>query len=338
MKTITFAIPCYNSQDYMDTCIRSILPGGEDVEILIIDDGSTDRTAAIADSYASKYPSIVRAIHQPNKGHGGAINTALKYANGTYFKVVDSDDWVDLSAYMNVLSTLRKLISDGTPVDMLLTNYVYEKVSEGKHRRMVYSLLFPENKIIGWEDMRMNITGFTILMHSVTYRTQMLRDCGLKLPEHTFYEDNLFVYVPLPHVKTLYYLNVNFYRYFIGRAGQSVAEATMVKRIDQQLKVNYMMVDAVDPWSIPEKHLRRYMLGYLEMITVVTTSIGYLSGKDENLKKVKDLWHYIRTRDIRTYHRFRWGVFGGAMNLPGKAGRKVSLECYQLSRKVMRFN
>lgn len=338
MKTITFAIPCYNSQDYMDTCIRSILPGGEDVEILIIDDGSTDRTAAIADSYASKYPSIVRAIHQPNKGHGGAINTALKYANGTYFKVVDSDDWVDLSAYMNVLSTLRKLISDGTPVDMLLTNYVYEKVSEGKHRRMVYSLLFPENKIIGWEDMRMNITGFTILMHSVTYRTQMLRDCGLKLPEHTFYEDNLFVYVPLPHVKTLYYLNVNFYRYFIGRAGQSVAEATMVKRIDQQLKVNYMMVDAVDPWSIPEKHLRRYMLGYLEMITVVTTSIGYLSGKDENLKKVKDLWHYIRTRDIRTYHRLRWGVFGGAMNLPGKAGRKVSLECYQLSRKVMRFN
>ena len=338
MKIITFAIPSYNSQDYMEKCINSLLPGGEDVEILIVDDGSTDRTGEIADDYVARYPGICRAIHQPNGGHGEAVNAGLRNAQGIYYKVVDSDDWVDPEAYVQVLSTLKRLVRQGTPVDMLLTNYVYEKVHENTRRRMVYSLLFPQNKVIGWNEMKHNIKGFTILMHSVTYRTQMLRDCGLELPKHTFYVDNLFVYVPLPHVKTLYYLNVNFYRYFIGREGQSVAEQTMIKRIDQQLRVNYLMIDSVDPWKVTEKHLRKYMLGYLEMITVVTTSMAYLSHDKENLEKVRALWRYMKQKDRRTYMKVRYGIMGSAMNLPGPTGRRLSVKAYQLTRKIMKFN
>ena len=96
MKLLTIAVPCYNSEAYMRKCIESLLVGGEDVEILIVDDGSTkDRTPQIADEYAEKYPTIVRTIHQENKGHGGAVNTGIANATGLYFKVVDSDDWVD---------------------------------------------------------------------------------------------------------------------------------------------------------------------------------------------------------------------------------------------------
>ena len=94
MKLLSFAIPCYNSKDYMEHCIESILPGGDDVEIIIVDDGSKDETAAIADRYAAEYPDIVKAVHQENGGHGEAVNTGLKNATGKYFKVVDSDDWV----------------------------------------------------------------------------------------------------------------------------------------------------------------------------------------------------------------------------------------------------
>ena len=322
----------------MRNCIESLLPGGEDVEIIIVDDGSGDGTAAIADEYAEKYPTIVRTIHQENGGHGAAVNTGLANATGLYYKVVDSDDWVDADAYRQVLDTLRKFVKEQTPVDMLLTNYVYEKVSEHHQRRMIYSLLFESDRITTWSEMKHNVKGFSILMHSVTYRTQMLRDCGLKLPEHTFYVDNLFVYEPLPYVKTIYYLNVDFYRYYIGREGQSVNEQIMIKRLDQQLRVNYRMIDAYDLWSIEEKHLREYMLSYLETITVVSTCLAYVSGRKENLHKPKALWKYIRDKDYRTYHHLRWGVLGGAMNLPGRFGRYLSVKAYRISQRFMGFN
>ena len=110
MKLLSVAIPCYNSEAYMSKCINSLLIGGEEVEIIIVDDGSSDRTAEIADDYAEKYPTIVKAIHQENGGHGQAVNTGIKNATGLYFKVVDSDDWVNQDAYYEVLKTLYELI------------------------------------------------------------------------------------------------------------------------------------------------------------------------------------------------------------------------------------
>jgi len=108
MKLLSVAIPCYNSEAYMRNCIESLLPGGDEVEILIVDDGSAkDRTAQIADEYEEKYPGICRAIHQENGGHGAAVNAGLRAATGIYFKVVDSDDWVNEEAYREVLETLR---------------------------------------------------------------------------------------------------------------------------------------------------------------------------------------------------------------------------------------
>lgn len=338
MKIVSFAIPCYNSEEYMDKCIESLLPGGEDVEIIIVDDGSSDGTAAIADAYAQRYPTIIKAVHQENGGHGEAVNTGLKHATGVYYKVIDSDDWVDAEAYAKVLYTLKSLVEAGTPVDMLLTNYVYEKVCTGHQRRMIYAPLFESDRITNWSEMKHNVKGFSILMHSVTYRTQMLRDCGLQLPKHTFYVDNIFVFEPLPYVKTIYYLNVDFYRYYIGREGQSVNEQIMIRRIDQQLAVNRRMVDSYDLWSIEEEHLREYMLGYLEMITVVSNSIAYLSKDEENLQKIRNLWAYIKDKDERTYRHMRWGIFGGAVNLPGRFGRYVSVKCYKLTQKFMGFN
>ncbi|MBQ3119712.1 MAG: glycosyltransferase family 2 protein, partial [Peptococcaceae bacterium] len=94
-KVLSIAIPSYNSEAYMANCIESLLIGGDDVEILIVNDGSKDGTAQIADAYAAKYPNIIRAVHQENGGHGEAVNAGLRNATGRYFKVVDSDDWVD---------------------------------------------------------------------------------------------------------------------------------------------------------------------------------------------------------------------------------------------------
>jgi glycosyltransferase involved in cell wall biosynthesis len=321
----------------MEHCIESILPGGEDVEILIIDDGSKDRTAEIADAYAKKYPTIVRAIHQENGGHGEAVNAGIRNATGLYFKVVDSDDWIDQDAYRQILDKLREFAGSSISLDMLLANYVYEK--EGAHHKKVMRQMgFPQDKVFTWSDVRHFYKGHYILMHSVIYRTKLLRECGLELPKHTFYVDNIYVYKPLPYVRTIYYMDVDFYRYYIGRDDQSVNEKVMISRIDQQIRVNKIMVDAFDLWKIQDRKLRHYMFNYLEIITVISTIMLIRSGTEENLQKKRELWHYIKEHDLRLFHHLRAGILGNTMNLPGKGGRKISVAAYKISQKVVGFN
>lgn len=321
----------------MEKCIDSILPGGEDIEILIIDDGSKDRTAEIADAYEKKYPTICRAIHQENGGHGEAVNAGIRNATGLYFKVVDSDDWVDQDAYMKILDKLRELAGGEQTLDMLLANYVYEK-DGAKRKKVMRQTGFPKDRIFGWNDIRHFHKGHYILMHSVIYRTKLLRECGLELPKHTFYVDNIYVYKPLPNVRTMYYMDVDFYRYFIGREDQSVNEKVMIGRIDQQIKVNKIMIEDIDLWKVSNAKCRKYMFNYLEIITVVSTIMLIKSGTQENLEKKRALWKYIKDHDIRLFHKLRRGIMGQSMNLPGRGGRKISIAAYKISQKVVGFN
>ena len=338
MKLLSVAIPSYNSQDYLEHCVESLLSGGEDVEIIIVDDGSKDRTAEIADAYEEKYPTIVKAVHQENGGHGEAVNTGIRNATGLYFKVVDSDDWVDEESYQKILSKLRELSGGNQALDMMISNFVYEKEGAKHKKVMKYTGMLPENRIFGWDETKHFRKGQYILMHSVIYRTQLLRECGLKLPKHTFYVDNIFVYVPLPYVKNMYYLNVNFYRYFIGREDQSVNENVMIQRIDQQIRVNKFMVEEVDLWKLPNRKLQKYMFNYLEIITVISTIMLIRSGTKENLEKKRELWKYLKEYDIRLFWHLRRGIMGQVMNLPGKSGRKISVAAYKISQKVVGFN
>lgn len=338
MKLLTFTVPCYNSEAYMEKCIRSLLTGGEDVEIIIVDDGSRDGTAAIADRFAAEYPTIIKAVHQENGGHGEAVNAGLRNATGLYFKVVDSDDWVNQEAYEKVLSTLKRLLHEQQVIDMMICNYVYEKQGALRKKVMRYKTAFPREEVFGWNNVKFLHKGQYILMHSVIYRTKMLYDCGLELPKHTFYVDNIYVYKPLPHVRKMYYMDVDFYRYFIGRDDQSVNEKVMISRIDQQIRVNKIMLDDVDLHKVMNLKCRKYMLNYLEIITVVTTIMLIRSGTEENLEKKRELWRYIKEKDITIFHKLRRGIMGQAMNLPGKGGRKISVAAYRLSQKVVGFN
>lgn len=338
MKLLTIAIPCYNSESYMEKCIESLLPGGSRVEILLVDDGSKDRTAEIADSYAARYPGIVRAIHQENKGHGGAVNTGIANADGFYFKVVDSDDWVDRDAYLTILDTLENLAREGQGVDMMISNFVYDKVGASHKKVMNYRHMLPTGQIFHWEDARHLWKGHYILMHSVIYRTRMLRNCGLKLPEHTFYVDNQFVYQPIPWVKNMYYLDVDFYHYFIGRDDQSVNEKNMIARIDQQLAVNYLMIRDYNLYRVPGRNRRHYMYNYLEIMMTISSIFLIRTDSPEADEKKKALWAYLKKQNPRLYRRMRMGVLGISLNLPGKIGKKIASAGYQISQMIYGFN
>lgn len=338
VKILSIAIPCYNSAAYMRRCIDSLLPGGDDVEILIVDDGSAkDDTAEIADEYEKNYPGIVRAIHQENGGHGEAVNAGLRNATGLYYKVVDSDDWVDEDAYLEIIRTLKELVAGPETVDMFISNFVYDKVGAKRKKVMRYGA-FPENEIFHWEEAKKLHIGHYILMHSVIYRTMLLRECGLELPKHTFYVDNLFVFQPLPYVKNLYYRNLNFYHYFIGREDQSVNEQVMISRIDQQIRVNKIMIDTMAGRKIANKRLRQYMISYLDIITTISSVMLLRSGTEENLEKKKELWQYLKSKDTGLYLKLRHGIFGRTMNLPGKGGRKLSVAAYRITQKFYGFN
>ena len=341
MKLLSIAVPCYNSAAYMRKCIDSLLPGGEDVEIIIVNDGSSDSTPDIAEEYRERFPGIIKVVNKENGGHGSAVNAGIEHARGLYFKVVDSDDWVSQSAYIRILDKIKELLKGGKSIDMFISNYVYEKEGEKRKKVMKYTHTLPEEEIFTWKEVRHFRVGQYILMHSVIYRTNLLRDCGLKLPEHTFYVDNIFVFNPLPYVKTMYYMNVNFYRYFIGRDDQSVNEQVMISRIDQQIKVNKLLVDyyiAERQKILTNGKVRKYMVNYLDIITTVSSVLLIRSEQEENLEKKKELWQYIKAKDKVLWIRLRMGILGNAMNLPGKLGRKISVDGYKICQRIFHFN
>lgn len=339
MKILSIAIPCYNSEAYMEKCIDSLLIGGEDVEILIVDDGSTkDNTASIADSYQAQYPSIVKAIHKENGGHGDAVNTGIANATGVFFKVVDSDDWVNPEAYKKLLSVMKYMVSTNTELDLLISNYVYEKEGSIRKKVVSYRNALPVERIFTWDEAKHFRIAQYILMHSVIYRTQLLKECRLSLPKHTFYVDNIFVFEPLPHVHSMYYVDVNFYRYFIGRDDQSVNEKVMISRIDQQIRVTKIMLDYYSDNLIENKHCSKYMLSYLRIMMVISSVMLILSETDENYEKKKELWRYIYKKDKALWAKLRFSTLGNCVNIPGKGGRRVTRTGYKIANKFIGFN
>ena len=224
---------------------------------------------------------------------------------------------------------------------MFISNFVYEKAGEKHSKVMRYKHALPENKVFEWKEVKHFHKGQYILMHSVIYRTGLLRECELELPEHTFYVDNIFVYKPLPYVKRMYYMDVNFYRYYIGREDQSVNEKIMIGRIDQQIRVNKIMMD----YMIENKHMiwsnrkcMRYMMNYLDIITTVSSILLIRANDEEHLEKKRELWAYIKEQDASIFRKLRYGLLGQCTNLPGKGGRRISVEGYKICRRFFKFN
>ena len=338
---LSIIVPVYNVESYLAECLNSILAQTfTDFEVLLIDDGSTDGSSALCDEYAGM-DSRIRCFHKENGGHMSARQEGFRNARGTYTAFVDSDDWVSISAYKEILKTLEELAGARPLVDMLISNFVYEKEGEKKHKVMRYRHALPQDRIFTWNEVKHFHKGQYILMHSVIFRTKLLRECGLHLPEHTFYVDNIYVFDPLPYVKNMYYLDVNLYRYYIGREDQSVNEEVMISRIDQQIRVNKIMIDYLvekKPEILKNKRLYQYMRNYLEIITTVSSVLLIRSGTEESLERKKELWNYLKTKDRKLFFWMRNGLMGNAMNLPGRSGRKISVGGYKICQKIFKFN
>lgn len=307
MKLITFAVPSYNSESYLSTCIDSLLVGGDDVEIIIVNDGSKDGTKEIADEYVRKYPNIVRAVHKENGGHGSGVNKGLELATGLFYKVVDSDDWLDAEALQKLVKTLKEHVEAGEYADLYITNFVYEHMEDHTQHVSEYRNEIPVEQFFTWEETKPLKLWKMFLMHAIVCRTEMLREANVQLPHHTFYVDNVFAYLALPLAKKLYYLDVDLYRYLIGRAGQSVLIDNLVSRYEQQIRCSSLMMKSMsyDEISKLNKPLQKQLYHFLDCVLMNTYFFTTAKDTPERRAAFGEMWQELKKRDPKLYRRIK---------------------------------
>ena len=229
MKILSVIIPSYNAEGFLDKAVSSLLVPEllESLEIIVVNDGSGDRTAAIAGEYCDRFPDTVRLISQENKGHGGALNTGCAAATGKYLKILDADDWVEtrnLPAFVHAL--------ERTDSDVVLTHFHTVDVSTGEVLKWAtYPAEF--GKALTFEEIMADWRGYyrCFTLHGITYNTAFYRQYGIRLSEHVFYEDYEYTTFPCCHARTVTPLDLLIYDYRVGDVNQSVSEASRLKRI-----------------------------------------------------------------------------------------------------------
>lgn len=340
MKTITFCVPSYNSEKTMKITLESLLKGGDSLEIIIIDDGSMDSTPLIADEYANKYPNIIKVIHQENGGHGAGINVALNIATGLFFKVVDSDDWVNEKALEGINNYIYSNIKSKDLPDLLITNYVYYYGYDEITGVINYHKVFPTNKLFTWQDIKhMNIMqNFTL--HSCMYKTSILKEANVMLPKHIFYEDNYLIYVPMPFIKSLMYLNVDFYCYLIGREGQSVSYDASIRRYKDHINIATMIATQYDLKDIKKnnKALFKAMWHHVTLIMSIGCMYTILANTKESKSYLKQKLKELKNKRPYTYKKIRWRSKVALLINLGFLRYPFTRFVYWLAHKFVKFN
>lgn len=264
-KYLTIIIPAYNSEMYLERALSSLLAYTEKLDIIIVNDGSSDQTKQIALTYQEKYPTGIRLLNKENGGHGSAINLALQQAKGRYVKVLDSDDYLAKKALEELLGLLAKFTHNNEYPDLIFTDYTLEILKQNyrqtwseyssaelypkeRDKKFFYidnklDHVLPKRQMFTWQDVKKWSFRDLLIMHTLCYRLDFLQEVNLHLPEGVFYEDNYYSLVPLQKVKTMYYLPVNLYMYYIGRPGQSVNLSKIIKNYQHQVKVIKAMAE-----------------------------------------------------------------------------------------------
>lgn len=255
-KLLTIVVPAYNVEKYIKNCLDSFIDLSvlRSLEILIVDDGSTDSTASLAHTYEQKYPYSFKVLSKENGGHGSTINYAIPRATGKYFKVVDGDDWLDKSILPQFVQLLKHTHSDVISNDFNLVDDRTKKVTK---RRKAVSNSYHYNREWGFAEAVMDPL---ITIHSMTIRTDVLQKNDIRVDEHCFYEDQEYILYPIPYCTSITFSPLPLYQYRLGRSGQSVDIKMMIKRHDQHLKV----LDALFEYNNVHGNLQTYKKQYLE--------------------------------------------------------------------------
>ena len=311
MKYISFVVPSYNSENYLNKCIDSLLVCKDYVEIIIVNDGSKDKTIDIANSYKEQYPETVIVIDKENGGHGSGLNAGLEVASGIYYKCVDSDDWVDELSYTKLIQTMIEHDKLNKLPDMYFVNEVYERLDLNKSYEEKLENRIKPNEFITWKDVRLNGVADYLMMHEMIIKTDLIKKSNAILLHHTFYVDNIYAFKPLFYVKTMYYLNIPFYRYYVGRPNQSVTLNNMSKNYYMQIRVMKELSYAytLEELKSLDKHHYKYMMHDLIVKQFLTFFYVYIKPDKQKIKEYKEYFKEFKAKNRKLYYKLRYRTY-----------------------------
>ena len=267
-KVLTISIAAYNVEKTLDQLMQSIVNTDcmDDLEVLIINDGSKDNTEEIGKKYQSQYPDSIQLITKSNGGHGSTINKGIELATGRYFKAIDGDDWFNPKSLKVVVDRLK-----GTHVDLVVTDFEDHYADGNVKLRDDYKVL-ESGKVSSFDNVCDNLP--RLLYHEVIFRTELLKEHHILLDEHCFYVDSEYVFYPLPFIITIVYMASPLYCYRLGDASQSMSPESMQKNIRQHEKVNLNVAKYHEEHKAELCTSRRnYLLMYVSRLNARTYEI-----------------------------------------------------------------
>lgn len=302
MKILTIVVPVYNTENYLVRCIESITPKEvlDDIEIILVNDGSKDNSLKILNLYAKKYPQTIKVIDKENGGHGSTINAGLKDATGKYFKVLDSDDWFDTKTFINFVQALKSIDEDVVAVPYTEEYTYIPNVVLYDHWPI------PSNETLEIDKIKdVNIEKLYFPMAAATYKTELLHQCGLELFENTFYVDMQYNIYPIPYVKTVRYLKEPMYRYFIGRPAQSMSQENLTRNFRNHEKVLRFVLSYYAKHAHNTSKVKKEYLKYIAScmcFTFFNTVCIKLKDKKTSYKVIREFDNFLKETDLELYN------------------------------------
>ena len=298
-KILTISVAAYNLENMIEQNIKSFINSKvrDDIEVIITDDGSKDRTVEIVEKYEKEYPNTIKLIKQKNAGPGSTVNSGILHATGKYFKMVDGDDWVETENLEQFINYLKN-----TDADMVLTNYeVYDNQKNEITETIKINL--PSNEVLNFNDV---CSELDLQMHSVAFKTKILQDNKIKL-DNGFYTDVEYLLFPVPHLNTVSYLDVNIYVYRVAQATQSVSIPSMQKNI----KMHDQVLNTLIQFYEKNKHnIQLNKKNYIanRLAVMANTQLGTLLTFDQNEEtknKIKEFNKNLKANSKDIYNKYK---------------------------------
>lgn len=321
-KVLTITVPSYNVEKFLENTLDSFMDERilEDIEVLIVDDGSIDKTAEIGKQYEERYPDSFRVISKENGGHGSTINRGIKEARGAYFKVVDGDDWVDKDGFYELIRKLKSC-----DADYVVTNY-YEVDDGTKEKTPVSFNWLPADKNLEFSVIAKETK---ISMHALVIRTAILRDHHIRLDEHCFYVDVEYILYPIPYVNSIVYFDIYVYMYRLAQATQSVSMAGFQKHIQNHIDVIYHVLDYIIDYQ-KQADYNKMKGAYMarRIADMVNDQASIFSSYSLGDKKIKKMFMEFdaKIKEKSPYVYKRSGELSGMLRLL----RKTNFKMYRL--------